>query len=97
MTRDWIEPIFFAYTRSFWAGIVPLLLTLIDIAVRMTADPATALPAATVISWAVSAVTPVSTAQVAHIMQTLAPLFGLLIAQQRAGYARPYSLNPRAK
>lgn len=96
MTRDEIAPVFIGYTRSFLIGILPLLLTAMDILVQLFTDHATAAPAATIIAWAVSLVHPVTAAEVTAVMQLLAPLWGMIIAQQRAGYARPYTLDPRA-
>lgn len=97
MKRDEIAPVFIGYTRSFLLGILPLLLTVIDYAAQAFADPNTAGPAASLIAWGLAPVHPVTAEQVAHVMQVLAPLWGFVIAQQRAGYARPYTFDPRAK
>jgi hypothetical protein len=90
------EPIFFAWTRSFWLGVMPALLTVLDVlVVFLTAalgDPALHGPVATALSW----VLPVNPTQLQSIMQTLAPIYALIVAQQRSGAARPYTIDPRA-
>jgi len=91
------EPIFFAWTRSFWLGVMPALLTVLDVVVIFATsalgDPSLHGPVATMLSWVI----PVDTAQVQSVMQTLAPVYALIVAQQRAGAARPYTTDPRAR
>lgn len=96
-------PIFFAWTRSFWLGIFPAILTGIDLLLMMMADSATAGPVAMVLSVLLSvpaavpglgwlAATP---EQVAAFMQTMAPIYALIVGHQRRGAARPYTIDPR--
>ena len=89
------EPIFFAWTRSFWAGILPILLILVDViaqAFSMFADAQVGPP----IAGTIAGLFGLDAAKVEATMRGLAPLFALVIAQQRAGAARPYTINPRA-
>ena len=91
------EPIFFAWTRSFWLGIFPALLTALDIAFQIFGDPSTAAPVAAALAWVVrlagGTVTPDA---IARVMQAMAPLYALIVAQQRSHAARPYTIDPRA-
>ncbi|MCC6863623.1 MAG: hypothetical protein IT544_02275 [Rhodobacteraceae bacterium] len=91
------EPIFFACTRSFWLGVVPALLTAVDLVVMVMTgalgDPTLYGPVAEMLSW----VLPVDPVRVQRVMQTLAPVYALIVAQQRAGAARPYTINPRQR
>ena len=86
-------PIFIAWTRSFWLGIVPTLLIVLDVLVQIASDPAATPPVAALIGWMIGA-DPVA---IEGWMLRLAPLFALLIAQQRSGSSRPYTLDPRAR
>lgn len=101
MDRD---PIFFAWTRSFWLGIFPALLTGVDVAFRIFGDAATAAPVAAALAGALAlaamipglswlAVTP---EQIMATMQAAAPLYALIVGQQRMHAARPYTIDPRA-
>ena len=85
-------PIFIGYTRSFWFGILPILLTLLDLSVVIFSDATMAPPVALVIShftgWEIG--------EVETTFRTMAPMFGLVIAHQRRGQTRPYTANPRA-
>lgn len=98
------EPIFFAWTRSFWMGIFPAVLTALDMLIVLAGDSATAGPVAAVLSILLSvpaslpglgwlASTP---EQVALFMQAMAPFYAIIVGQQRAGAARPYTIDPRA-
>lgn len=94
------RPIFFAVTTSFLAGILPLVLILIDIVVSLAADPVGGPPVAATLATLAGLVLPEALqpdpAKVEATMRALSPLFGLIIAHQRAGAARPYTLDPRA-
>lgn len=97
------EPIFIGITRSFAFGILPALLTLVDILFQMFADPAVGGPVAQALAVAVNAVTGValgrpvvSADQVEAVMRSLAPVYAFVVAQQRGGAARPYTIDPRA-
>lgn len=98
-------PIFFAWTRSFWLGIFPAVLTGIDLLLALMADSATAGPVAMVLSVLLSvpaalpgfgwlAATP---EQVGAFMQAMAPIYALIVGQQRSGAARPYTIDPRMR
>lgn len=99
------EPIFILWARSFWFGILPLVMIAADIVVSMASmlmDTNTNVPMALAITAVVNFVGAlfghgqvVDPATVEDSMLKLAPLFGLIVAQQRSGAARPYSLNPR--
>lgn len=95
-------PIFFAWTRSFWLGIFPALLTAIDLLIVLMADASTAGPVAAALSIVLSvpaalpgfawvAATP---EQIGAFMQALAPIYALIVGHQRRGAARPYTLDP---
>lgn len=89
------EPIFFAWTRSFWAGILPILLILVDViaqAFSMFADAAVGPP----IAGTIAGLFGLDAAKVEATMRALAPLFALVIAHQRSGASRPYTIDPRA-
>lgn len=90
-------PIFFAWTRSFWMGIFPTLLIGLDITVQLlavlVANPDLAPPVASLIGWVISA----DPVLIEGWMLRFAPLFALLIAHQRSGSARPYTIDPRAR
>lgn len=84
------DPIFIAWTRSFWLGIVPLLLNALDIAVMISA-PGTLGPIAALIASATGA----DLDQVETIMRGSGVVAGLIVAHQRRGESRPYTINPR--
>ena len=95
-------PIFFAWTKSFWLGLFPAALTILDIAFQMFSSAETSLPVATVIAaflgvfsnlfnigWAV-------TAEMVHgFMTNLAPIYAMIVGYQRMHAARPYTIQPR--
>lgn len=82
-----IVPVFIGKTRSFWLGILPLVLTLLDslLAETETGGPITNL---------IAAVIGKDPETVRGWMLLSSPVFGLIIAQQRGGLARPYTMNP---
>lgn len=85
-----IEPIFILWARSFWLGILPTVLIVLDGALGLFADPSQGPPLAGLIASFLGLDGP----QVEGVMLKLAPMFALFIAHQRSGSARPYSLNP---
>lgn len=85
-------PIFFARTRSFWLGILPALLVGVDVISGLASDPDTALPVARLLA----ALTGQEVAAAEALLLRLSPLFALVVAMQRGGAARPYSLRPSA-
>ncbi len=92
MTKT-IAPIFIAKTRSFWLGIVPASLTLIDVAFQaLTAEGSE--PVANALALILSAFgADLTGEQIAGVMRALAPLYALIVAQQRSGLARPYTAS----
>lgn len=89
------EPIFIGIARSFWFGILPILLILVDVAVQginLAADAQVGPP----IAGAIAGLFGLDAVKTEATMRALAPLFALVIAQQRAGAARPYTIDPRA-
>ena len=92
-----MDPIFFAWTRSFWLGVFPTILTLIDVAFQIFATPDAGAPVAALLAAILHPAWPVAADDIERTMRALAPIYALIIAQQRAGAARPYSLNWRAR
>lgn len=90
-----MRPIFILWTRSFWLGILPSLLVVVDMAFQITAalvaDPGLTPPVASLIGWMIGA----DPVVIEGWMLRFAPLFALLIAQQRSGSARPYTIDPK--
>lgn len=93
-----IIPIFFAKTRSFWLGIVPGVMTGIDVAFQTLASEDSG-PVADALAMVLNAAgAPVSGEMIATTMQRLAPLYLLIFAQQRGTFSgklpRPYTADP---
>lgn len=92
-----MRPIFIGWTRSFWLGILPSLLIALDVAVALingiTADAALAPPVAQFLGWMLGA----DPVVIEGWMLRFAPVMALVIAHQRSGSARPYTLDPRAR
>lgn len=93
-----IVPVFFAKTRSFWFGIVPTVLTTVDLAfAHLTSEGSE--PVANAIAAALTLIGPEWTGeQIASFMRTLYPLYLLIFAQQRGTFngalPRPYTIDP---
>lgn len=81
------QPIFFAWTRSFWLGIFPALMVAFDVTAAVIMDPETIPPIAGFIAWIFDA----NPYQVENWLVRIAPLFALIIAHQRRGENRPYT------
>lgn len=85
-----IAPIFIGKTRSFWLGILPLLLTLANSVLASVSAGGDGGPVAALIArlfgWEPEIVK--------GWLLLIAPVWGLIIAQQRAGLTRPYTLDP---
>jgi len=88
-----IVPIFIGKTRSFWLGILPALLTLIDVIVRAFTEGSNE-PVAWALSAMLGALFGWTPEQIHNFMVAIAPVCALIVAQQRAGLARPYTLKP---
>ncbi len=87
------KPIWIAWTYSFWLGILPALLTLLDFMIMLGTNAETAGPFAAVLAL----ILPWSAEQISEGMRAASPFFALWVAYQRAGAARPYTLDPRAR
>lgn len=88
-----IAPILITKTRSFWLGIVPAALTLIDVLVGSVSD-GTSEPIAGAIAAIFGPLTGWTAAEVHAFMLAVAPVFALVVAHQRGGLSRPYTANP---
>ncbi|MEG4645205.1 hypothetical protein VB636_20970 [Paracoccus sp. APAP_BH8] len=88
-----IAPIFIGKTRSFWLGIFPAVLTLIDVIVRAFTEAGQE-PVAAAISAVLGQIFGWTPDQIHSAMVALAPIYALIVAQQRAGLARPYTIHP---
>lgn len=89
-----ITPIAFWKTRSFWLGWFPAALTLLDSALQLIDTPA-AVPVANALAMILSAFGADMTGDdIAVFMKTIAPVYALIVAQQRGGLTRPYTASP---
>lgn len=86
-----IAPILFARTRSFWLGIFPLSLTLLD---SVFAELTTGGDGGPVVH-TISLLTGTEPERVRAVMLAIAPIWGLIVAHQRSGLTRPYTIDPR--
>lgn len=98
------DPIFFAVTKSFLFGLLPALLTILDLLFNAFASADTALPVAAIIAAVLNTVASLpwleslqTTPEGVHrVMTALAPAYALIVGQQRMHAARPYTIDPRA-
>ena len=88
-----IAPILITRTRSFWLGIVPAGLILVDITAGAVSD-GTAEPIAQANAAIAGPVLGITAAEVHAFMLAVAPLCALIVAHQRSGLARPYTTSP---
>ncbi|MFN4129374.1 MAG: hypothetical protein ACK4GC_06120 [Paracoccaceae bacterium] len=88
-----IAPILITRTRSFWLGIVPAGLTLVDVIARSASD-GTIEPIAGAVAALIGPFTGLTAADVHSFMLAIAPICALVVAQQRDGIARPYTVSP---
>lgn len=88
-----IAPIFIARTRSFWLGIVPAALTLVDVLAGAATD-GTVEPIAGALAAILGPFTGLTAEQIRAFMLAVAPLCALIVAHQRGGLARPYTSSP---
>lgn len=95
-------PIFFAVTKSFLLGLLPALLTLVDVLFNLFSSSETATPIAAVITAFLSVMSglpgldflAVTREQVYETMTHLAPIYAMIVGYNRAHAARPYTINP---
>lgn len=86
-----IKPIAFWKTRSWWLGVFPALLTLLD-AVMQQLDTPAAIPVANSIAILLNAFGMDLTGQdIVGYMRAIAPLYAVIVMHQRRGINRPYS------
>lgn len=88
-----IAPVFIGWTRSFWLGIVPAGLTLFDVLMAAFTQPGNE-PVAAFLSSVLGQITGWTPDQIHDAMKAAAPIYALIVAQQRAGLTRPYTLDP---
>ena len=93
-----IVPIFILKTRSFWLGIVPTVLTTMDMAFMYLTGEGSE-PAANAVAAAAQLIGVDWTGeQIATFMRALYPLYLLIFAQQRGTFSgatpRPYTIDP---
>ena len=97
---DHREPIFFLWTRSFWGGIFPALLTGIDVMFGLFASADTATPVTAALSLGINLIgmgfVEVTREEVHNTMMALAPIYAMIVGYQRSHAARPYTIDPRA-
>jgi hypothetical protein len=81
-------PIFFAVTRSFILGIVPVLIAAADLIVAISTGEASG-PVADFLTWTFGW----SPEQATKVVRGVGTVAALIIAQQRSGAARPYTME----
>ena len=85
-----VRPIAFWKTRSWWLGVFPALLTLLDGLMQQLDSPA-AIPVANSIAMLLNAFGVDVTGQdIVDYMRAMAPLYALIVMHQRRGINRPY-------
>lgn len=97
------EPIFFAWTKSFWLGLFPALLTIVDVVFNLFNSADTSMPFATVLAAFIGVFSnlfslgwDVTTVMIHQFMTGLAPIYAMIVGYQRMHAARPYTIDPRA-
>lgn len=88
-----VAPIFIAKTRSFWLGILPSALTLIDV-VAGSVSSGSSEPIASGIAAITKPLLGITADQVHAFMLAVAPVCALIVAHQRGGVTRPYTISP---
>ena len=87
-----MRPIFFAYTRSFLLGVIPVLAAGLDAIVALV-ETGNEGP----ITEFMAALFGLSPGTAESIVRVVGMVAGLLIAYERSGFARKYSTNPKDK
>lgn len=85
-----IAPVFILKTRSFWLGIFPLLLTALDTLFTSLSAGGDGGPLVQVLAQLLG----YEASEIRGFLLAVTPLWGLIIAQQRGGLARPYTSSP---
>lgn len=88
-----MSPIFILVTRSFLLGVLPALATLLDVVVALTSNSEVSGPVAALLAFVLGA----DPSTVHQWMLSLSPIFALIVAHQRRGKARPYTVDPKAR
>lgn len=97
METKTLRPIFIMKTRSFWLGIAPALLTILDVMFAAATGDASATPVASAISTVLGWAFGWTPEQIFGVMKALAPIYAFIVAQQRSGITRPYAATPAAE
>lgn len=92
-----IAPIAFWNTKSFWGGIVPTVLTTVDMIISQLSSEGSE-PVANALASVLNTIGfEVTGEQIAGFMRTLYPLYLLIFAQQRGTFSgaipRPYTVD----
>lgn len=90
MSHEDRSPVFIGSTRSFWLGILPAVLLVLEGLSSLIAEPEMAQPLARVLA----ALSGMAVPEAERILLRLSPLLALVVASQRAGSVRPYTLRP---
>lgn len=89
-TAKVITPVWFLRTRSFWLGIFPAIVTMIDLMLEIFASEAAGPVGAAIATLLQVFGFEVTGDDVSTFMRGLAPVYALIIAHQRRGLNRPY-------
>lgn len=85
-----VTPIWIVRTRSFWLGIVPLLVALLDLVIQITTTEAAG-PVGAALATLLQAVGfDVTGEDVTSFLKGLGLVAGLILARERSGLSRPY-------
>lgn len=84
------KPIFILFTRSFWLGLLPAALAVLDV-LSALAGGETAGAVATIIAQVFG----VDVATAEKVIRAVGTVSAFVVAHQRRGANRPYSLNPK--
>lgn len=89
-------PVWILNTKSFWFGIAPAALTMVDIMFAAAGGDAASTPVASslavILGWAFGW----TAEEIFGVMRIVAPIYTLIVAQQRSGITRPYAATPTA-
>jgi hypothetical protein len=88
-----VAPIAFWKTKSFWFGWFPAFVTILNVALAELST-GSAGPVSQALFFIIGNVLPVTADDIAEFMIKISPLYALIVAQQRAGLSRPYTVDP---